>query len=160
MIEKSITWYSYPFFTLLLKYQDSKLEVDLAKLVILPKSYYCLSQAVVTAMAACLVLGKGSHVLLTVYVGLGTVAVANAVILGLSFVGRAVGLIDLRKIWIIKGAINNLNNFIFHSTHYYFLRGWWFLFYFMFFYWTLTIILYFCLIILIFFMTNRINRFR
>ena len=51
-------------------------------------------------MAACLILGKGSHVLLTVYVGLGTVAVANAVILGLSFVGRAVGLINLRKISI------------------------------------------------------------
>ena len=72
---------------LIFKYQGSKLEVDLSKLVALPKSYYRLTQTVVGAMAACLVLGKCSHVFLTVHVGLGTVTVPNAVVFGLSFIG-------------------------------------------------------------------------
>lgn len=69
-------------------------------------------------------------------------------------------MINLRKIWIVKGAINNFNNFIFHLTHYNFFCNRWFLINFMLFDWTLTIILFFSIIILILFMANRINRFR
>lgn len=86
------------FLALLLKYQGSQLEVDLAQLVALPKTYYRLAQGVVGPMAVGLVLGKGSHVLLAVYKGLGAVAVANAVVFGLSFVGGAIGLVYLGKI--------------------------------------------------------------